>query len=716
MRDFYYLFLILTLCCCFAAAYGQVSDEQDHESLLAFHASVSSSSDSLNWTSASSCCLWEGITCDGEGKVSRLWLPSRALKGNITLSLGRLSHLSQLNLSHNSLSGSLSNGLFGSLDSLEIIDLSFNLLSGTLASSMSSSGSFPATIRIIDISSNQFHGVIQSSFFSMASNLTSFNASNNYFTGPIPQSICASYSLLRTLDFSSNNFNGQLINGGLGACSELQVFRAGFNSLSGSLPDDIYSVKALREISVPANGLSGAIGDGIVGLTNITVIELFSNNFSGTIPHDIGKLSNLEHLLLHINNLSGSIPPSLMNCTQLVKLILRVNSMEGEVSKLDFSKLLRLQTLDLGNNFFTGNLPETLYSCKSLTAIRVADNNLSGEISTKLCALPSLSFLSLSNNTFSNVTMALRNLAGCKNLNTLTLSKNFYDETLPGNESFIGPEELQMVQILALGGCNFVGQVPAWIANLKALEVLDLSSNKITGSIPGWMGNLSSLFYLDLSSNLLSGEFPLQLTRLPAIRSQKFADKLYRSYLELPVFVAANNASWQQYNQLASLPPAIYLQNNSLHGNIPSEIGQFQNLYVLDLSHNEFSGIIPVQISNLTNLEMLHLYQNNLTGEIPESLTNLHFLSKFNVSFNNLQGEIPTGGQFDTFLESSFEGNPGLCGRILNRSCSNQPATTNRSTDDSEGLNKKVFGISFGVYFCFSGISMALALKICPIR
>ncbi|GMH03856.1 hypothetical protein Nepgr_005695 [Nepenthes gracilis] len=707
----YYPLLILLLYCFAAASYQQVCNQRDHGSLLRFSSFLSASSGSLNWSSASSCCEWEGITCDVNGSVTRLWLPSKGLKGNIT-SLGGLTHLSQLNLSHNSLSGSLPDGLFGSLKSLEIVDLSFNLLSGTFSSSLPSNGSFPATIQVIDISNNQFHGVIESTFFLLASNLTIFNATNNSFNGPIPPSICASSTLLKTLDFSNNYFTGQIPRE-LGKCSVLEVFRAGFNSLSGPLPDDLYNVTALREISVPANALSGIVGDGVVGLGNLTVFQLFSNNFSGTIPQDIGKLSNLEVLRLHINNLSGSIPPSLMNCTKLVELILRVNSLEGDMSTLDFSKLVRLQMLDLGNNFFTGNLPESIYSCKSLTAVRVAVNNLSGEISPKILALQSLSFLSLSNNTFSNITTALKILAGCKNLSTLTLSKNFYGETLPGDKNFVGLEGFQNVQILALGGCNFVGRVPLWLDNLKSLEVLDLSYNQITGTIPYWMGTLPSLFYLDLSSNLLSGEFPLKLTQLPALMSRKVAEALNRNYLELPVFVAPNNTSRQQYNQLASLPPAIYFKNNSISGKIPAEIGQLENLQVLDLSQNDFSGIIPPQLSNLTNLEVLDLSQNDLTGEIPASLQNLHFLSTFNVSFNNLQGAIPTGGQFDTFLEPSFIGNPGLCGQIINRSCSNFNQSTPIKSPNDRTLNKKLLvGIVLGVCLGILGILIILAFWI----
>ncbi|KAK9756069.1 hypothetical protein RND81_01G071300 [Saponaria officinalis] len=446
-------------------------------------------------------------------------------------------------------------------------------------------------------------------------------------------------------------------------------------------------------------------------LTNLKIINLCSNSFSGVIPRDIGHLTKLEQLQLHINKFKGTIPSSLMNCTILVKLILRVNALQGNISTLDFSRLVRLQTLDLGNNYFTGNLPKSLFSCKSLTAIRVAINKLSGQISPNIATLPSLTFLSLSNNSFMNISGALTILSSCKNLASLTMPKNFYKELLPQEKSFIGPDGFRNLQALALGGCSFTGQVPEWLANIKSLEVLDLSFNELTGTIPGWFGSLPSIFYLDLSMNSLTGKFPVQLNRLPAMISVKAANKLKRTYLELPVFVAPNSANNHQYNQLGMLPTAIYFKGNRLTGTIPAEISRLQNLYVLDLSMNGFSGSIPSDFSNLTSLEVLDLSQNNLSGEIPTSLQSLNFLSEFNVSYNNLEGRILTGGQFGTFGESSYVGNPGLCGEILHKSCITRSSTVGH---DSGKEYKKPFldGLTVGIATVFVAVVAVQAFRL----
>ncbi|KAK9282157.1 hypothetical protein L1049_005069 [Liquidambar formosana] len=703
------LLLLLLLLPCFASP-CHACNQLDREPLLSFFLNISSPLTApLNWSSAD-CCLWEGIACNqNDGRVTHIWLPFRGLGGGISPSLENLTHLSHLNLSHNWLFGTLPAGLFSSLNRLEIIDLSYNHLTGELPPSLSS------TIQTVDLSSNHFHGAIQSSLLQLAWNLTGFNASNNSFSGPIPSSICINSShLIRLLDFSFNNFSGQIPRG-LGKCSELEVLRAGFNSLSGMLPSDIYNATALQQISLPVNKLSGPISTDIVHLSNLRILELYSNELSGSLPQNIGNLSNLEQLLLHMNNLSGSLPTSLMNCTNLTKLNLRVNFLERDLSTLDFSKLLKLSTVDLGNNNFTGSLPVSLYLCKSLTAVRLASNKLAGQILPDILSLQFLSFLSLSNNKLSNITAAIRILMGCKNLSTVILSRNFLDETMPDDDSIVDSDGFQNLQVLGLGGCQLTGQVPAWLAKLKNLEVLDLSENRIMGSVPAWLGTMPNLFYIDLSANFMTGELPKELSGLPKLASEQAANEVDQSYLELPVFVEPNNATNQQYNQLSSLPPAIYLGNNSLSGNIPFEIGQLKFLHVLDLSHNNFYGNIPDQLSNLSNLERLDLSGNHLSGEIPVSLRSLHFLSWFSVADNDLQGPIPSGGQFDTFPSSSFEENPGLCGPILQQSCTNQPATIYPSAP-SKRPNKRLFiglilGICFGIGFILTMLALWILSK-----
>ncbi|GKB24756.1 tyrosine-sulfated glycopeptide receptor 1 [Tanacetum coccineum] len=544
--------------------------------------------------------------------------------------------------------------------------------------------------------------------------LVAFNVSNNTFSGGIPSDLCVNSPDLVILDFSLNDFMGSIPDG-FGGCSKLKVLSLGFNNLTGRIPNDIDGARSLQQLSMPANYLMGQIGENISNLTNLRSLDLFGNMFSGSIPRSIGKLSLLEKLELHINRLNETLPPSLMNCTNLKLLNLRVNSLGGTLSDFDFSNFTQLTILDLGENRFEGFLPKSIFSCKSLTALRLATNRLKGEILRDVLDLPSLSFLAISNNSFTNIANAFTILSRHPKLKTLLVSKNFFNESIPDGQV----SGFDHVKIFGLGGCKLFGQIPSWLSSLTNLEVIDLSQNYLNGTIPGWLQMLPNLFYLDLSNNSLTGGFPVELTRLPALSSQQVLDHVNSSYLELHVFVAPQNASYLQYNQLATLPPALYLASNKLSGDIPVEIGNMQSVLILDLSQNDFSGTIPGTLSNLKNLETLDLSHNHLTGQIPASLKSLTFMSSFNVAYNNLQGPIPTGGQFDTFLNQTYEGNSGLCGPPTQNPCGNRPPPTTTDASSSrhkKGPNKKliiglILGICFGVGITLTCLALWILSK-----
>lgn len=708
------LLYVLSLSVFFITVSEAVCNLQDQDSLLWFSGNVSSPVSPLHWNSSTDCCSWEGISCDDspENRVTSILLPSRGLSGNLPSSVVNLRSLSRLDLSHNHLSGPLPPGFLSALDQLLVLDLSYNSFNGDLSLEQGNGSNRIFPIQTVDLSSNLLQGDILggSAFLQGAFNLTSFNVSNNSFTGPIPSFMCTTSPQLTKLDFSYNDFSGD-ISQGLGRCLRLSVLRAGFNNLSGEIPKDIYNLPELEELFLPVNRLSGKIDDGITRLTKLTLLELYFNHLEGEIPKDIGKLSNLHSLQLHINSLTGFIPVSLANCTNLEKLNLRVNQLGGTLSALDFSRFQSLSILDLGNNSFTGEFPSTVYSCKTMTAMRFAGNKLTGQILPQVLELESLSFFTFSDNKMTNITGALSILQGCKKLSTLIMAKNFYNETLPSNKDFLASDGFPSIQIFGIGGCRLQGEIPAWLINLKRVEVMDLSLNRFVGSIPGWLGTLPDLFYLDLSDNLLTGEIPKELFQLRALMSQKAYDATERNYLELPVFVNPNNITTnQQYNQLSSLPPAIYIRRNNLTGSIPVEVGQLKVLHVLELLGNNLSGSIPDELSNLINLERLDLSNNNLSGRIPWSLTGLHFMSYFNVANNSLSGPVPTGSQFDTFRKAFFDGNPLLCGGVLQTSCTppTQPSSTKM---DKNKVNKTlVLGLVIGIFFGVSLILVLLAL------
>ena len=132
-----------------------------------------------------------------------------------------------------------------------------------------------------------------------------------------------------------------------------------------------------------------------------------------------------------------------------------------------------------------------------------------------------------------------------------------------------------------------------------------------------------------------------------------------------------NKGVMKYYEKIQEFLTAIDLSSNRFEGGIPDALGDLKELYLLNLSDNLLTGRIPLSLSNLKELEALDLSHNKLSGEIPVQLARLTFLAVFNVSHNVLSGPIPRGNQFDTFDRTSFDANPGLCGKPLSRRCGN---------------------------------------------
>lgn len=77
---------------------------------------------------------------------------------------------------------------------------------------------------------------------------------------------------------------------------------------------------------------------------------------------------------------------------------------------------------------------------------------------------------------------------------------------------------------------------------------------------------------------------------------------------------------------------AIFV-NYQLSGNIPSNLGNLDNLKVLVMPDNKLNGIIPSELGNLSNLEILDLKNNELN--LCPQLNNLLFPGNSNISDGN---------------------------------------------------------------------------------
>ncbi|KAF2288796.1 hypothetical protein GH714_014245 [Hevea brasiliensis] len=149
------------------------------------------------------------------------------------------------------------------------------------------------------------------------------------------------------------------------------------------------------------------------------------------------------------------------------------------------------------------------------------------------------------------------------------------------------------------------------------------------------------------------------------------------------------------------------LSNNFLEGAIPYQLGQLHELHSLNLSNNLLTGHIPKSFEKITSLESLDLSYNRLTGQIPQEISHMSSLTTLRLAFNDLSGRIPFEGQLSTFSESSYVGNPKLCGDPLERKCSENTNDVNQDDGNEEKEDHRVIDEPL---FFYSFVFMSYAL------
>ena len=289
---------------------------------------------SQNWLTDAPLSQWEGVSTDGQGRVSGLYLSWNNLNGRLSPAIGRLVNLVHLDIGGNEhLTGGLPPdiGALSSLTRLSVAGCGFQ-------------GSIPPEI-----------GGLQ--------NLRVLNLSAPGLTGDIPAEI-----------------------GGLAKLEELIIG----GEVSGVIPPEIGRLSNLKRLEIRATGLTGPIPASFGNLVSIEVVDLRENFLSGPIPAEMGHLAKLDTLNLNANSLTGAVPPELGRLSSLTFLGAAGNRVSGELPE-ELGGLTRVEHLNFTGNDLSGTIPSQFGSLSSLRDLLLGANaQMSGSLPTALVNLSAL--------------------------------------------------------------------------------------------------------------------------------------------------------------------------------------------------------------------------------------------------------------------------------------------------------------------------------------
>ncbi|KAL5546860.1 hypothetical protein UlMin_006547 [Ulmus minor] len=255
---------------------------------------------------------------------------------------------------------------------------------------------------VLDMSNNNFSGMIPHCLGNFSDSLSVLNLRNNSFNGIIPLS-CTRASNLRMIDFSDNRFQGKLPQS-LVTCRMLESLDLANNLLVDVFPSWLGSLLELKHLILKQNGFHGTIRklETSFEFPKLRVIDLSCNSFTGELPSNMLNWSAMKDLndfnsTYTKANVTIDFNDSYVPREYDYSFTIVNKGVERKYDKIQEA----LAVIDLSSNQFSGGIPEIIGNMKALRMLNLSNNMLTGCIPSSLGNLSVLESLDLSHNKLS---------------------------------------------------------------------------------------------------------------------------------------------------------------------------------------------------------------------------------------------------------------------------------------------------------------------------
>lgn len=256
---------------------------------------------------------------DSIASFSDLILRNNSFSGPLPDIFASATELRSLDVSRNQLEGSLPKSLVN-CKALQLVNMESNRIKDVFPSWL---GSLPS-LHVLILRSNEFHGTLH--VFIGFQSLRIIDISRNDFSGTLPPHCFSSWRGMTVLREEDDPYMADIINESVFYRNSMvmvvkgvelsferiqQDFRAidiSGNRIHGKIPESLSFLKELHLLNLSGNVFTSHIPRSLANLTKLETLDLSRNKLSGQIPQDLGQLSSLSYMNFSSNLLKGPVP------------------------------------------------------------------------------------------------------------------------------------------------------------------------------------------------------------------------------------------------------------------------------------------------------------------------------------------------------------------------------------------------------------------------